>query len=87
MDTHPAQRPPAPEPLVTPRLIAAALSSDRTVEVTAIMELPLEDAPQSVAIEMLALLKEPELRRLARAIGVPEDGEYTLLFRRLSTRC
>ena len=81
-----------PQPKVTPGLIVMSLSTARLAEIALQLGVPVPvlyspaDAG-SACRKLLAILKDSELRKLARELGVAEDGEFVDLYRRLSLLC
>jgi hypothetical protein len=69
-------------------LIVSTLSPERLAEVARHLNLPLptlatSSATDSIAQRMLMQLTDAELRAVAKALGVPTDGKFIDLYRRL----
>jgi|GEM_PF-3497804 len=72
-------------PSLTPGFIIASLTPERMAHVSALLDSP--DAPNrgsSPSLRLLALLNDTELRTLATRVGLPSDGNFVDLYRRLS---
>jgi hypothetical protein len=85
---------PNEEPRVTPGLIVSVLSNERLAEVARRLDMPVPGlaAREShmhdhMTRRLLAQLTAEELRRVAALAGVPADGQFVDLYRRLARLC
>jgi hypothetical protein len=75
---------------VTPELIRSSIAPARLAQLTKHVEFSM--APQTPdvttqCVRMMALLRPEELRTVARALNVAEEGRFIDIFRRLTERC
>ena len=80
-------------PKITPGLILSGLSQARLQELSAQLNMSLVMAvdeahsASAMAVRLLTMLTDEELRKVCQQVDVPDHGRFMDLYRRLSLLC